>query len=92
LGTGKVSLGVGVDERHEWAALRTPLAHIDAVVAQENFGIDDAPAIGANAAGQLMEHITRIDAMTIHDRFLMFARLKNCAQLRFSGRSLSPRL
>jgi hypothetical protein len=48
-------------------ALGTALAHIDLVVAQKDFGIDDAPAIRTDAPGQFVEHIIRIRAMAFGD-------------------------
>ncbi len=57
VGIRHVSFGIGVHERQERPALRTTLAHIDFVVTQQNFGIDDPPAIATNAARQLMENI-----------------------------------
>src|SRR5262249_31559829 len=62
-----IGICIAVHERHERPAPRAAFAHIDFVVAQKDFGIDDAPALRTNAPGQFVEHIVRIHAMPVGD-------------------------
>ena len=70
LGKRDVSLGIGVDQRHERPALSAPLSHVDLVVAEQNFGVDDRAAIRADAARQLVEHVIGIGSRVAGAAFL----------------------
>lgn len=55
-----VHLGIAVDERFKRAAVRTPFFHEDFVFPEDDIGVDDAAALRANAASELVENVISI--------------------------------
>ena len=57
-GRRHILVRIPVDFPFEPAVVRTPLAQVHLVVSQQHLGIDDAPALGAEAARQFVKHFT----------------------------------
>ena len=55
-----VQLRVAIDQCFERSMIGAALAHVDLVVADQDVGVDDAAALGADAAGQFVEDVVRV--------------------------------
>lgn len=52
---GCVHLGVTIGECLEWATCRATLRHVDLVVAQQDFGVDDLAALWAGTPREFVK-------------------------------------
>ena len=55
-----VHLRVGADDALEPAVVRATFAHEDLVVTDDDLGIDDRLALGADASGQLVKYVVGV--------------------------------
>jgi hypothetical protein len=67
-GLAGIGFRVAIDERFEAAVLRAAFAHIYLAVPQQDLGVDDPAADGANAARQLVEDVIGVNLFCGADR------------------------
>ena len=75
---GGIGLSITIDQSFKQTMLRTTLAHIHFIVTQEDMRIDDAAALRANAAGQLIEDVVSIFFLAWVRRYRRCCRGSGC--------------